>query len=98
MVDHAPPQRVIAGRQCYPIDKLLCLCYIMMSAGRASRLQRTNGSQHPLEISRAGWTCANLFVAWPTHTEHFTLRHCDIDRTGLVNGPLKLATDNSVGY
>lgn len=45
--------------------------------------------RHKLEIARAGWTNTNLFVAWLRGTEHFTLRHCDVERTLPVNGPLK---------
>jgi hypothetical protein len=44
---------------------------------------------HRLEIARAGWTNTNLFIAWLRGTEHFTLRHCDVERTRPHQGPLK---------
>ena len=77
------------GEDSNPSQELLAIHVRTLDASLQALFNAAVGPVHKLEIARAGWTNTNLFIAWLRGAEHFTLRHCDVERTSPINGPLK---------
>ena len=77
------------GEDSNPSQELLAIHVRTLDASLQALFRAAVAPIHKLEITRAGWTNTNLFIAWLRGAEHFTLRHCDVERTSPINGPLK---------
>ena len=77
------------GEDSNPSQELLAKHIHTLDASLQALFHGPLSTRHRLEIARAGWTNTNLFIAWLRGSEHFTLRHCDVERTLPTHGSLK---------